>query len=1215
MALHDWGALTPEQVGQWINFDRHDRNWQYSVDNASMQNRQAEGVAGIWNILATHDVALLADEVGMGKTIQALGVMSLLWKANPDARVLVMAPNRDICSHWVREYHAYLRDHYREVDHLVRNAADGGAVHEPHLCWRLNDLVHAVATGMGQFFLTTIYSLSGLVPQEEKSKGDLRENAARAAGRIHHELKKCLGDDGFDLIIVDEAHYFRNAQGDSQRAHAANKFFGTGESRLGQKAMLMTATPSHSSLNDIPAILGFFTDIDPDGESATPANLLHKHALRRLRLMQGATNYHNKYNYRHEYALPSGFEDNPQAEMFFALYQKKLVQLKDQKGNGRRYLYGYLEGFESVGSLDQDNDVEPPELNTGKAEDFSRSEDTEILARLTKLHFDHFARYPEHPKYNTLVQKCVPSNVFDHSLDLHELKHLIFVRRIPSVREITQRINAEYDRLLARRIIQAWAPSDEAKTLKHWEKAGWSRAFFNNFVQQQGTVSDEDEPVSDWLEDGESVDQESDQKLASRVADIFVVKKVGSHRSTDGSNVSLRFRKPESLFSIFLEPSADYRNGKYLYYYRKQVGDKIRDDYGAAALDCRLALHDAYTQKSEQDVLDSNTQHAFNSPVITAWGMMFDLLTDQQRGIIEGWLKRDTGIVENFGNYIKAGFLFASPVMVELYCWFTEFNRTVTGSDVQQRYDAFVRWIAPRLATSMMYQYFVAALENFEAMCDKISDHNLSDWQQDWRVLTSLQNPAWYASGESGNRQRLIVGFNSPFYPNVLVATSVFQEGVNLHLQCRKVHHYGIAWTPGDNEQRVGRVDRLFGRVNQQLRQHGHAELAIHYPYLTRSFDQEQLASFVKLKHGVEARMDACQHTDFKDEIELQQSAVAWEQYLRKPDGKISLIDPFPARFGPSDLPKSVYQAVPHANELELKQHLRNLLASAINRDSDTQLAVADNELHPGIISLIESDVLRGDAIRKQPMVAELRFLSEFSSLVSGTVYTLTLRSPLASLSALGDFDQVSLEKLLEDADELKAAPLVRLALDSNREKSHFYLHLRVDLPLFIHAEALQTLSTYEIQSAVQQLKYAADNLEWRLFNGSQDLRKEDLQVHKYSQGVCDNTLSVNRSALVKKSTGALVESSITGPVAVLARKVKSEDVRSFAEARFGDRQNRSFFVTLLKLNHLLPMTQFRPKGKGIELRIAYPADDFQIEEQSLISRWFSCVLDQLLHQ
>src|SRR5690606_3719859 len=147
----------------------------------------------------------------------------------------------------------------------------------------------------------------------------------------------------------------------------------------------------------------------------------------------------------------------------------------------------------------------------------------------------------------------------------------------------------------------------------------------------------------------------------------------------------------------------------------------------------------------------------------------------------------------------------------------------------------------------------------------------------------------------------------SPFYPNVLVATSVFQEGVNLHLQCRKVHHYGIAWTPGDNEQRVGRVDRLFGRVNQQLRQHGQAELAIHYPYLTRSFDQEQLASFVKLKHGVEARMDACQHTDFKDEIELQQSAVAWEQYLRKPDGKISLIDPFPARFGPSDLPKSVY--------------------------------------------------------------------------------------------------------------------------------------------------------------------------------------------------------------------------------------------------------------------------------------------------------------------
>lgn len=48
--------------------------------------------------------------------------------------------------------------------------------------------------------------------------------------------------------------------------------------------------------------------------------------------------------------LPASFHNNPEAEMFFALYQKKLVQQQGHKSGGRRFLYGYLEGFESVGT-------------------------------------------------------------------------------------------------------------------------------------------------------------------------------------------------------------------------------------------------------------------------------------------------------------------------------------------------------------------------------------------------------------------------------------------------------------------------------------------------------------------------------------------------------------------------------------------------------------------------------------------------------------------------------------------------------------------------------------------------------------------------------------------------------------------------------------------------------------------------------------------------
>ncbi|UVL08320.1 DEAD/DEAH box helicase family protein [Pseudomonas rhodesiae] len=913
MRRSEWGGLKPEQVADWINFDATDRDWHYaSSERISMPARQAEGVAGLWNKLSMHNVALLADEVGMGKTFQALGIMALLWKLKPSARVLVMAPNRDICHHWAREYAAFLRDHYRGGEHLTSDAPHRRPRHEAQMHWRLADLAEAVSEGSGQLYLTTIYSLSNLVLKCEKEEGDVLAKAQQAAAGIHRELKSSLGDNGFDLIVVDEAHYFRNADGGSQRAKAARKLFGEPGNRLGQKVLLLTATPSHSSLKDIAAILGYFIDTPVDGRQLEPDELLTKYALRRLRLMQGAQGYRNKYNYRHEKALPASFQDNPEAEMFFALYQKKLVQQQGQAGGNRRFLYGYLEGFESIGAkLDADVMDAAQAEQDHSTQAFSGAPDTKILNHLTQLHREYFPSYPEHPKYDTLMCECQPKDVFDTRMALHEHKHLVFVRRIASVREITQRLNAASDQMLARRIVQAWQPEDQERIIERWRKNGWSRSYFNQFVRQQAS---EDLGDQDLLDDQDQTDvadaQEGDEKLASRIADLFVVKKNRKERSTDCSNFSLRLRKPESLFSLLLEPASDYRRGGYTQYDRKHVGERDRDDYGTAALQARLASHQGGASSSELGDRAGRIQIDYDRPMPSLWSLMYEGLPETTRQRLNVWLDPETGnrgIAENFGNYVKAGFLFASPVIIELYSWFTEFRRTSHGGDAQQRYLAFVNWVTPRLPSSLIRKYFIAALDSFEQICEKITDHALADWQKDWRTLTSLQSPAWFASGQSGNRQRLILGFNSPFYPNVLVATSVFQEGVNLHLQCRKVHHYGIAWTPGDNEQRVGRVDRLFGRINRQLQEHGEAELAIHYPYLTRSFDQEQLASFVLLKHAVETRMDACRHTEFNDEIDLRNVTDDWEQYLRKPVGGMHTDDPFPACFEDKFLPNKAY--------------------------------------------------------------------------------------------------------------------------------------------------------------------------------------------------------------------------------------------------------------------------------------------------------------------
>lgn len=61
----------------------------------------------------------------------------------------------------------------------------------------------------------------------------------------------------------------------------------------------------------------------------------------------------------------------------------------------------------------------------------------------------------------------------------------------------------------------------------------------------------------------------------------------------------------------------------------------------------------------------------------------------------------------------------------------------------------------------------------------------------------------------SDTRRRIMLTFNTPFYPEILVASSVMAEGVDLHLNCRYVLHHDLCWNPSTLEQRTGRVDRI----------------------------------------------------------------------------------------------------------------------------------------------------------------------------------------------------------------------------------------------------------------------------------------------------------------------------------------------------------------------------------------------------------------------
>jgi hypothetical protein len=53
--------------------------------------------------------------------------------------------------------------------------------------------------------------------------------------------------------------------------------------------------------------------------------------------------------------------------------------------------------------------------------------------------------------------------------------------------------------------------------------------------------------------------------------------------------------------------------------------------------------------------------------------------------------------------------------------------------------------------------------------------------------------------------------FNSPFWPHVLVTTSVGQEGLDFHVWCNNLLHWDLCANPVDLEQREGRIQRFGG--------------------------------------------------------------------------------------------------------------------------------------------------------------------------------------------------------------------------------------------------------------------------------------------------------------------------------------------------------------------------------------------------------------------
>jgi len=130
----------------------------------------------------------------------------------------------------------------------------------------------------------------------------------------------------------------------------------------------------------------------------------------------------------------------------------------------------------------------------------------------------------------------------------------------------------------------------------------------------------------------------------------------------------------------------------------------------------------------------------------------------------------------------------------------------------------FVRFLGRRCVPEEREQY-LAALETVETGMRR--EH-----------LPSVRR----CTGEvdEDTRRRVLLSFNTPFFPEILVASSVLAEGVDLHLACRHVIHHDLCWNPSTLEQRTGRVDRLGAKADTAGR-----SIHVYLPYIAQTQDEK----------------------------------------------------------------------------------------------------------------------------------------------------------------------------------------------------------------------------------------------------------------------------------------------------------------------------------------------------------------------------------------
>lgn len=458
---------------------------------AGLAGQQLEGVVGLHNMLVKEDFAYLADEVGMGKTYVALGVVALLQRLHPGFRVLFIVPSSNLQRKWLKERRNFAVRNWRQDDLRVRGF--DGLPAQPILSAKnLFDWGSALTTDLQRDFLLRMSSFSLGIAKEREDWEAIRDRLKlvtphldpdvvdlrhKSRDRFRDGIGRTLNQllPRFDLVVVDEGHNFKHGrEGKTTRNRLIELILGgaAGEASSGlpvhrrfDRLLLLSATPVESDYRQLWNQLDLFGFgggvrelLDPGRTDEEKKSTARRFLIRRVTELSVGESRRTKNLYRREWR-EGGVEkhddplDVPDARqrLVVALIQKKVSEVLRQQEFGANFQMGMLASFESFLETtrirrSEDDDLGEFDDSTQDAMPLEREGvDAASIAGLASAYRRKFGAPLPHPKMDSVVRDLASSFSTGE-------KALIFVRRIKSVPELAEKLCREYDKQLFGRL-------------------------------------------------------------------------------------------------------------------------------------------------------------------------------------------------------------------------------------------------------------------------------------------------------------------------------------------------------------------------------------------------------------------------------------------------------------------------------------------------------------------------------------------------------------------------------------------------------------------------------------------------------------------------------------------------------------------------------------------------------------------------------------------